>query len=204
MVYPALLPLMRTPRLPVVDWTDAPRRSKRTRPFRRKKKSGFCACAITFQLASTIFWSRTLVHGISFNARSRRKSESPLFNICYIYVERQAKWYVLLNWKKLALAMDLSYAGHTVVHADLDTSVTSLTKRQHASSKPHSQSRVNTSYRAVEINGKLEVGWAPGPDWTLWREEKFLASVCNRNGYATIALVCRFALVINTRRKWQS
>jgi len=24
MAYPALLPLMRTPRLPVVDWTDAP------------------------------------------------------------------------------------------------------------------------------------------------------------------------------------
>jgi len=24
MVYPTLLPLMRTPRLPVVDWTDAP------------------------------------------------------------------------------------------------------------------------------------------------------------------------------------
>jgi len=30
-----------------------PRRYKWTRPFRRKKKSGFCACAITFQLAST-------------------------------------------------------------------------------------------------------------------------------------------------------
>jgi hypothetical protein len=29
-----------------------PRRFKWTRPFRRKKKSGFCACAITFQLAS--------------------------------------------------------------------------------------------------------------------------------------------------------
>jgi hypothetical protein len=54
MVYPALLPLMRTPRLPVVDWTDAARRFKWTRPFRRKKKSGFCACAITFQLASTL------------------------------------------------------------------------------------------------------------------------------------------------------
>ena len=53
MVYPALLPLMRTPRLPVVDWTDAPRRFKRTRPFRRKMKSGFCACAITFQLTFT-------------------------------------------------------------------------------------------------------------------------------------------------------
>jgi len=30
-----------------------PRRLKWTRPFRRKTKSGFCACAITFQLAST-------------------------------------------------------------------------------------------------------------------------------------------------------
>ena len=31
-----------------------PRRFKWTRPFRRKTKSGFCACAITFQLASTL------------------------------------------------------------------------------------------------------------------------------------------------------
>jgi len=30
-----------------------PRRFKWTRPFRRKTKSGFCACAITFQLDST-------------------------------------------------------------------------------------------------------------------------------------------------------
>ena len=30
-----------------------PRPFKWTRPFRRKTKSGFCACAITFQLAST-------------------------------------------------------------------------------------------------------------------------------------------------------
>ena len=30
-----------------------PRRFKWNRPFRRKTKSGFCACAITFQLAST-------------------------------------------------------------------------------------------------------------------------------------------------------
>ena len=49
MVYPALLKLMRTPRLPAVDWTDAPHRFKWTRPFRGKKKSGFCACAITFR-----------------------------------------------------------------------------------------------------------------------------------------------------------
>jgi len=31
-----------------------PRRFKWTGPFRQKTKSGFCACAITFQLASTI------------------------------------------------------------------------------------------------------------------------------------------------------
>ena len=49
MVYPALLPLIRTPRLPAVDWTDVIRRFKWTRPFCRKMKSGFCACAITFQ-----------------------------------------------------------------------------------------------------------------------------------------------------------
>jgi len=30
-----------------------PRRFKWTRPFRRKTKSGFCACAITFQTQST-------------------------------------------------------------------------------------------------------------------------------------------------------
>jgi len=52
MAYPALLPLMCTPRLPVVGWTDVPYRFKWTRPFRRKTKSGFCACANTFQTQS--------------------------------------------------------------------------------------------------------------------------------------------------------
>jgi hypothetical protein len=35
-----------------------PRRFKWTRPFRRKTKSGFCACAITFQTQSTKWWRR--------------------------------------------------------------------------------------------------------------------------------------------------
>jgi len=34
-----------------------PHRFKWTRLFRQKTKSGFCACAITFQLASTLIWS---------------------------------------------------------------------------------------------------------------------------------------------------
>jgi len=52
-VYPALLKLMRTTRLPAVDWTDAPHRFAWTRPFRRKTKSGFCACVITFRTSYT-------------------------------------------------------------------------------------------------------------------------------------------------------
>jgi len=54
MVYPTLLPLMRTPQLPVVDWTDAPRQFKRTYPFHQQMKSGFCACAVTFRTQSTM------------------------------------------------------------------------------------------------------------------------------------------------------
>ena len=58
-VYPALVPLMRTPRLPAVDWTDAPHLFKWTRPFRLKTKCGFCACAVTFQMQSTCTYHTT-------------------------------------------------------------------------------------------------------------------------------------------------
>jgi len=47
-----------------------PGRFKWTRPFRRKTKSGFCACAFTFQLASTNNIKEqnlTLNSGLSFN-----------------------------------------------------------------------------------------------------------------------------------------
>jgi len=56
MVYPGLVPLMRTPQLPVVDWTDPPPPPADLNGlvrFARKTKSGFCACAITFRLAPT-------------------------------------------------------------------------------------------------------------------------------------------------------
>jgi hypothetical protein len=42
-----------------LNWRPCP--FKRTRPFRRKRKSGFCACAITFQLASADI---TLIGGL--------------------------------------------------------------------------------------------------------------------------------------------
>ena len=50
-----------------------PRRFKWTRPFRRKTKSGFCACAISFQLACTRFlnFSTLVAHrnGLTHNTR---------------------------------------------------------------------------------------------------------------------------------------
>ena len=69
MVYQALLLLMRTPRLPAVHWTDAPYRFKRTRLFHCKAKSGFCACAITFQTQSTI----TIFNQSSINRQNTEK-----------------------------------------------------------------------------------------------------------------------------------
>ena len=43
-----------------LNW--CPRQLKWTRPFRRKKKSGFCACAITFQTQSTVYCRQLTVY----------------------------------------------------------------------------------------------------------------------------------------------
>jgi len=51
-----------------------PRRFKWTRPFRRKRKSGFCACAITFQTQSTclpMFWDSLSVPNSRVKAAPR-------------------------------------------------------------------------------------------------------------------------------------
>jgi hypothetical protein len=51
-----------------------PRRFEWTRLFRRKTKSGFCACAITFQLASTsiIEQERSMMEDCSWGLSFRR------------------------------------------------------------------------------------------------------------------------------------
>jgi hypothetical protein len=53
MVYPALLPLMRTPPLPVVDWTDAPADLNGLVRFAERRNLVCCACVVTFQTRST-------------------------------------------------------------------------------------------------------------------------------------------------------
>ena len=61
-VCPALLTLLRTPRPPAVDWTDAPGDWNGLVRFRRKMKNGFSACAIMFQMHCIVrVWSKNLV-----------------------------------------------------------------------------------------------------------------------------------------------
>jgi hypothetical protein len=54
MVYPALLPLMHTTQLPVVDWTDAPASLNGLVRFAQRRNLISALCAITFQTQSTI------------------------------------------------------------------------------------------------------------------------------------------------------
>jgi len=59
MVYPVVLPLMRTPRLPVVDWTDAPADLNRLVRF-AERRNLVSARVITFQLASNTRTSQSV------------------------------------------------------------------------------------------------------------------------------------------------
>ena len=59
-----------------------PRRFKWNRPFRRKTKSGFCACAITFYVASTIFNSAPWSHPPTGSPLTERAPSSYWIEIC--------------------------------------------------------------------------------------------------------------------------
>jgi len=88
----SIIPLMRTTRLPVVDWTDAPRQFKWTPPFRRKTKSGFCACAITFQLAST---------------RMITNTDLLFFSYSYTNYRYQTSWNLYCNTEDMKLTFNI-------------------------------------------------------------------------------------------------
>jgi hypothetical protein len=67
-----------------------PRWFKWTLPFRRKTNSGFCACAITFQLTSNIY----IVHLLVKHNRSLQNARYTLYQDCsYTSVwERSGSW----------------------------------------------------------------------------------------------------------------
>jgi len=74
-----------------------PRRFKWNRLFCRKTKSGFCACAITFQLASTILVSRPV--DLLERPTVSRVSQSAS-NICYTWIF--VTWNLIL-WGRIQL-----------------------------------------------------------------------------------------------------
>ena len=64
-----------------------PRRFKWTRPFRRKTKSGFCACAITFQLASTRWrWVANFMNRPLYLLGGPQNRSGPLLEDGYLFV----------------------------------------------------------------------------------------------------------------------
>jgi len=74
-----------------------PRRFKWTRPFRKKTKSGFCACAVTFQTRST-----TLLARIQLLCR-------PQFSVSHIFIHSSCDAVEILHttarWKKFSKAV---------------------------------------------------------------------------------------------------
>jgi hypothetical protein len=70
---------MRTPRLPVVDWTEASADLNGLVRFAERQKSGFCACAITFHLASNTILSISLYEECIWNIRKSFHASKVIF-----------------------------------------------------------------------------------------------------------------------------
>ena len=76
-----------------------PSRFKWTRPFRRKMKSGFCACAITFQTQSTtelfyceLAWCVLLEQEVVSVQLTSKCASSAFFNCCCSSMKQQHNW----------------------------------------------------------------------------------------------------------------
>ena len=83
-----------------------PRRFKRTRPFHRKTRSGFCACAITFQMQSTI--TITIVTStldILQLAAQYTRQNSHLTHTILCSVAKMHGWRMKTPWQKAQLAV---------------------------------------------------------------------------------------------------
>jgi len=85
-----------------------PRRFKWTRPFRRKTRSGFCACSITFQLASTVCSGGTRLRAVVTLEVATKwfvcwKSQVWFVVNCFVI------WQALLPWRQEAKHFALKF-----------------------------------------------------------------------------------------------
>jgi hypothetical protein len=112
MVYPALLPLPTDPLSSTastrLNWLL--RRFKWTRPFPWKTKSGFCACAFTFQTRSTFYV-------VPENGRLYRWDFYAMGLRCYCV--RQAEWWT--SWRVVAGKTKMQTEGNNIITVGLVT-----------------------------------------------------------------------------------
>ena len=124
MVYPALLPLMRTPRAASSRLNWRPHRADLNGPvrFARKTKSFFCACAITFQMQSTELSVLGEATGIlSCGLRSHIFFNLTEFCVscrrsCYSQVLKNSLWesYVTLCSFSQTIPVNIKFPGSSV------------------------------------------------------------------------------------------
>ena len=96
---------MRTPWLPVVNSTDALHRFKRTRLFCWKTESGFCACAITFQLASALVFQIKRTYKIQVPVDGGEGYCGLSFKCCYSnkLTDQMRQFYKFITWRFVSL-----------------------------------------------------------------------------------------------------
>jgi hypothetical protein len=92
------------------------RRFKWTRPFRRKKKSGFCSCAITFQLAST---STPLSEGFMASRNENCIFAVYLLTVMGIYegsVIFENSYYFRLYCQNINIQLNVTFSESVLIH----------------------------------------------------------------------------------------
>ena len=108
MVYPALLPLMRTPRLPVVDWTDAHADLNGLVPFAERRN------VVSARVPSHFNWPLVQVEDYSWNVMEHGDA-------------REGKWRG--NWRMEWVASTLhttsEHGVSSITSADAHTSAAS-------------------------------------------------------------------------------
>jgi len=99
-----------------------PRRFKWTRPFRRKKKSGFCACVITFQTQSTYLLCVTSQKAQNLNKLGSSPSANffPLNCNTFSVTKRPYQLETKATWHKQVRENEQHYIGWSFVTCKCD------------------------------------------------------------------------------------
>jgi hypothetical protein len=107
MVYPALLPLMRTPRLPVVDWTDAPADLHVFVRFAEGRN------LVSARVPSHFSWPLPRLNLLNISGRTRLAGNHDLDGQASVRVEPNARLHMPIAGPRLCWLADLRGLWHT-------------------------------------------------------------------------------------------